>query len=145
MELAQPTSTSTPWFIQKQVPTRTFTAFPTTVRHSPKHQTPTPTPTISSFVLQVPGEETISFDEPPVNLWVNFKDGMGKYRLDVIDKKGENIKTLLDQTVITQKETWTAWDGTNGNGRLMPKDLYYAVLFKDGKALRKIVLKWNVH
>jgi len=52
---------------------------------------------------------------------------------------------VFDQTITTQKEDWATWDGTNGQGLLMPIGTYFAVLFKDGKALRKIALKWIAH
>jgi hypothetical protein len=88
--------------------------------------------------------QTVTFDELPVNVWIHFKDGVGEYRLMVTDSKGNLVKIVYDQNITTQSETWTSWDGTNQQGLLMGAGTYYAVLVKDGKMLRRIILNWIV-
>jgi hypothetical protein len=90
--------------------------------------------------LSVP--ETIVFTDPPVNVYVRFRDGVGDYRLDVTDSQGKSLKTLYEKTVTTEKDSWASWDGVNQEGKKMSVGTYFAVFSKDGKTLRRIVLSW---
>ncbi len=85
---------------------------------------------------------TLVFSEPPVNLYMRFKDGPGQYRLDIWDDRGNDLKTVYSQEITTQGEDWTSWDGTDEQGRWMPWGTYSAVFSKDGRILRKITLVW---
>ena len=85
--------------------------------------------------------QTLVFSEPPVNIYVCFADGPGRYRLEV-QKGGVDLKFLLDQEVGSPKEEWVQWDGLDGEGNRMGPGGYEAVLYKDGKILKKIALSW---
>jgi len=107
----------------------------------------TPTPAYRSSVsaqgsTTIAGPQTIVFTEPPVNIYMRFADGPGDYRLDVFNSRGEDLRTLFDQPIASQKEAWTSWDGANRNGKLAVQGTYFIVFYKDGIALRKIILKW---
>ena len=87
--------------------------------------------------------QTISFEMPPVNVHMKFADGPGEYRLDVVDGQGSPLRVLFDRKIGIDKEAWASWDGFDSQGRFRTSGLYYAVLSKDGRALRKIVLAWT--
>ncbi|HEY5039216.1 MAG TPA: hypothetical protein VIJ93_09115 [bacterium] len=86
--------------------------------------------------------ETIVFTDPPVNVYMRFRDGVGDYRLDVSDRHGNFLKTLYEKAVTTEKDSWASWDGVNQEGKKMSVGTYFAVFSKDGKTLRRIVLSW---
>ncbi|HJT23328.1 MAG TPA: hypothetical protein VJ873_02045 [bacterium] len=83
---------------------------------------------------------TIVFTDFPINIYMGFRDGMGEYQLNILDSQGLPVQTVFDKRITTEKEQWAAWDGKNGAGMESPIGLYYAVLSKDGRFLRKIVL-----
>jgi hypothetical protein len=85
--------------------------------------------------------QPLVFSEPPVNIYVRFADGPGRYRLEV-QRGGAGLKFLLDQEVGAPKEEWVQWDGLDGEGNRMGPGGYEAVLYKDGKILKKIALTW---
>jgi hypothetical protein len=126
-----PPPTETPTPIRRQRPKPTL----------PPRFTPTSTVTPESARV-VSAPETIVFVNPPVNVYVSFADGPGRYKLEVMDGQGNHIKTLYDKTVSYERETWLSWDGTNEDGRLMPAARYRATLTKDGKVLHRIILDW---
>jgi flagellar hook assembly protein FlgD len=86
--------------------------------------------------------ETITFVNPPVNIYVTFADGPGKYKMEILDSQGNHLRTLFDKHVGGESERWLEWDGTNEQGKLMPATSYSAIFSKDGKVLRKISLVW---
>ncbi len=86
--------------------------------------------------------QTIVFVVPPVNILVNFADGPGKYKLEIVDNLGNHLRTLFDKRVLGAKEAWLSWDGNNDEGRLMRYGHYSAVFSKDEKVLRHIALEW---
>ena len=114
-------------------PQAAFTAVPGKAATSTFAPSQTPAPS---------GPETIGFNAPPVNIFMRFKDGMGEYRLDIWDGKGRLIKTVFQREIMKNSETWTSWDGTDVQGRLMPFGDYSVVFSKDGRFLRKIILTW---
>ena len=79
---------------------------------------------------------------PPVNIYVNFADGPGRYKMELFDARGNLVKTLFDRQVGYEREIWLEWDGKNSQGQLLPVANYSAVFSKDGKILRTIVLNW---
>jgi hypothetical protein len=85
---------------------------------------------------------TILFNSLPVNLYMLFLDGVGTYELDLWSGQNQHIKTVYQKSITTQKDDWATWDGTDGTGKTMDEGTYYAVLSKDGRILRKIVLTW---
>ena len=92
--------------------------------------------------LAFSGPETIVFSEIPVNIYMRFLDGAGEYKVVVVDNRGNYLRTVFDKRIRAEKEAWTAWDGTREDGILMTLGVYEAVLSKDGRPLRKIILSW---
>ncbi len=86
--------------------------------------------------------ETIVFTDPPVNVHMSFADGPGVYRLEVADSRGFSLRTLFDRTIGVEREAWSSWDGLDEWGHPRGIGTYYAVLYKDGNLLRRIVLNW---
>jgi hypothetical protein len=114
---------------------------------NPIYQNPSSVQTIrvsapTAYPLSPSAPETIVFTSWPVNVYMGFRDGVGEYKLEVLDSLGRHLKTLYDQQITTQKEAWASWDGTNDPGYKMGTGNYYAVLSKDGHFLKKIVLSW---
>jgi hypothetical protein len=124
-----PTPTNTPrrraWPtaipVVKAKPTETFTSVPVEVQAMP---------------------ETIVFVNPPVNIYVQFGDGPGQYKLEVTDAQGNHLKTLMDRHITGDEEQWLSWDGKNEQGQLMTYGEYYATFTRNGVLLRHIVLTW---
>ncbi len=85
---------------------------------------------------------TIVFDHPPVYFHISFKDGPGDYRLDILDGKGNFLRTVLQESITEKKETWTGWDGKDENGKDRQAGRYFAALSKNGNPLRMISLFW---
>ena len=85
--------------------------------------------------------QTLVFSGFPVNIYMAFRDGVGDYRLDILDFQGRILQTVFNKPITTQKESWAVWDGMDLTGREMPAGLYYAALSKDGRSLRKVVLQ----
>ena len=100
-------------------------------------------PTSTASIPSSGAPETIVFTLPPVNVYMGFRDGVGNYKLDVLDGLGNHLKSLFDQSVTANKrEAWASWDGTNDLGNKMGAGNYYVVLSKDGHFLKKIALSW---
>jgi hypothetical protein len=85
---------------------------------------------------------TLAFTHPPVNIYVRFADGAGRYQLAVEDGQGRLLEVLLDAPVTEGGEVWASWDGKSPGGNLAGPGLYQAVLWKNGKTLRSILLQW---
>lgn len=129
------------------------TATPVPVNQLPPTQLPPPLPTPLSLLsvanqsstitapVKANGPATITFSSFPVNIYMGFRDGAGKYQLCILDSYGRLIKTVFDTPIWAQKEAWASWDGTDINGRQSSSTgTFYAVLYKDSRPLRKIVL-----
>ena len=93
-------------------------------------------------VLSAP--ETLQFEAVPINLYIRFRDGIGEYQLDLWNYQGQHIRLLYDAKVSTQKEAWASWDGLDEQGVRRAPGVYSAVLSKDGKFLRKVILSWTI-
>lgn len=99
--------------------------------------TPRPIPTpVSEPAASMPMPETIVFVNPPVNIYIEFADGPGQYKLEVVDAGQNHIRTLFDRHVTGDENQWVEWDGKNEQGTLMSYGQYFAIFTKDGKALR---------
>jgi hypothetical protein len=83
---------------------------------------------------------TISFSTFPINIYIGFRDGVGRYQLSILDSQGRLVRTVFEMAISNLKEFWASWDGTDQAGKLQTSESYYAVLSKDGRLLRKIVL-----
>ncbi len=115
----------------------------TPVLKSPFQSTLNPGPTGGGNPKENPsGPATLVFSAPPVNIYVRFADGMGRYQLTVQDAQGRLLKTLLDAPVTSGGESWASWDGTNLWGKGAGPGLYPAVLSKNGTRLRTLLLRW---
>lgn len=135
-----------------ETPSRVLVSRPTAAAGSPATLaallSPSPLPVIRSGLYPAPppnsssAPETILFSLFPINIFMRFGDGPGEYRLDIYEGSALYLKTVFDQAVTSQKESWASWDGTNHTGQAMPRGVYTAILSKNGKALRKIVLAW---
>ena len=88
------------------------------------------------------GPETIVFSAPPVNIYIRFRDGAGEYRVSVVDEKGNVLGTIFDKKISAEKDAWTSWDGTGLDGKRLSSGTYAAVLSKDGRFLREVILSW---
>ena len=84
--------------------------------------------------------QTLMFAVLPFNLYVNFSDGPGRYRVEVQDRAGGHLKTLFEKRVGEGAEKWLEWDGKDEQGTDVPLGQYGVVCSKDGKILRRIVL-----
>ncbi len=121
------------------------TAFPTL-------PLPSLTPTGGSFLsvggpspaqnipISAGAPSTLVFSVFPINIYMGFRDGVGEYQLCIWDNHGQLIQTVFDKKITTEKEAWASWDGLEGLGLEAPPGLYSAVLSKDGRFLRKMVL-----
>ena len=81
---------------------------------------------------------TILFETPPVEIYVTFGDGAGRYQLQVVDGQGRTLETIFDKNVIGEKDSWVTWDGKDGQGQDVPPGQYFVIFYKDGKPLRSI-------
>jgi len=93
------------------------------------------------IVRPSPGSSvTIVFTDFPINIYMGFRDGVGEYQLNIWDAQGRLVQTVFQKNITIEKEHWATWDGkTTGGGESAP-GLYYAVLSKDGRFLRRITL-----
>lgn len=87
------------------------------------------------------GAQTIVFDRPPANIYLNFADGPGTYQVGLYDPHGVFLRSLFDAKVLAQRETWVDWDGNDGQGRPAPPGDYWVVLFKDRVPLQRLLLR----
>jgi hypothetical protein len=105
----------------------------------------TPTPSqmlIPAFtpVAAVPESQALTFSRSSGNIYINFADGSGNYRLEVLDSEGRHVKTLFDKRVIAQKGEWAEWDGKDETGKDAPPGRYTVVLSKGGVILNNIYM-----
>ncbi len=139
-----PTSTQTP---RPPKPTRTFTTPPTkrptsTFTPRPIPAMPTPKPRVYRFT-PTPPPEALVFENLPVRVFVEFKDGPGVYTVDVRDRDGNPVKRLFEETVSRSREDWVDWDGTDETGARAPSGVYQLLCRKGSRDLKRvwIVLK----
>ncbi|HVZ80885.1 MAG TPA: hypothetical protein VHE12_08810 [bacterium] len=84
---------------------------------------------------------TLILGTEALNIYMRFLDGPGHYRLEIHDAWGAWVKTVYDKDIQLTRDDWATWDGNESSGRIMPAGLYQAVLFKDSRILRKLVIK----
>lgn len=100
---------------------------------APRKPTPLPTwlpPPVKGQVLV--------FEIPPVEIYVTFGDGVGRYQLQVVDGQGHPLEVIFDKKIIGEKDSWVTWDGKDGQGHNVPVGQYFVIFYKDGKPLRSI-------
>jgi hypothetical protein len=83
---------------------------------------------------------TVEFSDFPVNVYMGFRDGVGNYQLSILDSQGRLVQIIFNKNITTEKESWAGWNGNDLAGKESPAGLYYSVLTKDGRFLRKLVL-----
>jgi len=146
--------TATPFVLKKPKPKPFFTTTPSPTaleypRPTPLKLYPTRVPRPLAAVPPAPRPTPIHlppldpnvavvFYAPPANINVTFADGPGRYQMEVVDSVGNSLESIFDQTVSYTSSTWVEWDGLDEKGKTVPPGQYYAVLYKDGKALRSI-------
>ena len=80
----------------------------------------------------------VVFTEPPANIYITFKDGPGRYQVEVVDDRGNSLEAVFDQKVVAQSDAWVEWDCLDQNGQLVSPGQYFVILSKDGKAIKRI-------
>jgi flagellar hook assembly protein FlgD len=105
--------------------------------HVPSPTPPKPTP-IPTWLPKLEKIHTIVYQTPPVEIYVTFADGPGRYQLEMMDVRGNPLRMVFDKKVVADSESWVTWDGKDDQGREMPVGQYFVVFYKDGKALRSI-------
>lgn len=101
----------------------------------PAPRKPAPVPTW----LPPPAKgQAIVFETPPVEIYVTFGDGVGRYQLQVVDGQGHPLEVIFDKKIIGEKDSWVTWDGKDGQGRDVPPGQYFVIFYKNGKSLRSI-------
>jgi len=100
---------------------------------------PTNTPVVQKTATQDDG--AIVFGPSSANILVTFGDGPGLYKVEAVDENLTHLKTLLNQRIITDAETWLAWDGKDDQGNDVPAGRYYILCSKAGMVLQKILLR----
>jgi flagellar hook assembly protein FlgD len=78
------------------------------------------------------------FQTPPVEIYVNFADGPGRYQLEVLDGKGTPLAMIFDKKIVGEQDAWVVWDGKDSRGQDAPIGQYFVIFYKDGKPLRSI-------
>lgn len=130
--------------------------FPDSVTLKPPQASPPPLPTPAptragdaagnnpalAVIPSLDAGQTVSFQDPPVELHLTFADGPGWYRMFIMDANQQWVRKILDQKVLANGDGWASWDGMDEQGRIGPRGRYYAVLFKGDKALKGIPLVW---
>jgi len=101
---------------------------------------PMSTPALVPTVI-VQNDGAIIFDQSSANILVTFGDGPGLYQVEAVDRKLVHLKTLLNQRVIIDSETWLTWDGKDDQGNDVPVGRYYIICSKEGTVLQKILLR----
>ncbi len=150
-----PTALSTPLLkprlLKKIAPTPTINVQPTpTINWD--YQPPTPTPTDIPVLPAIPtptstvetsGSEpqTLVVEVLPANLYVNFSDGPGIYRVFILDSQGKTIRKVYDRRVVAQSEDWAYWDGLDNSGQTEPSGTYRVLFTLNDKPLKDIYLK----
>lgn len=82
--------------------------------------------------------QAIVFQTPPVEIYVTFGDGAGRYQLEVVDGRGHSLRMIFDKKIVGEGDDWVMWDGKDSQGRAVPLGQYFVVFYKDGKPLRSI-------
>lgn len=129
----QPTPT---WVWRRPTPTptlRPYQAPPALPPPAPLKAAPVPT-----WLPPVDRANTVVFQVPPVEIYVTFADGPGRYQLEVVDAKAVPLRMVFDRKVVGKRDAWVTWDGKNSQGLDMPPGQYFVVFYKDGKPLRSI-------
>jgi hypothetical protein len=101
----------------------------------PREIKPTPVPT---WVPHLEKSAAIVFQTPPVEIYVNFADGPGRYQLEVLDGKGTPLAMIFDKKIVGEQDAWVVWDGKDSRGQDAPIGQYFVIFYKDGKPLRSI-------
>jgi hypothetical protein len=99
---------------------------------------PVNTPAVTTTVQD---DGAIVFGQSSANILVTFGDGPGLYKVEAVDENSTHLKTLLNQRIITDAETWLAWDGKDDQGNDVPAGRYYILCSKAGMVLQKILLR----
>lgn len=82
--------------------------------------------------------QAVTFDSGYANIYASFADGEGTYQLEVVDGQGKHVKNLYKKRLVSSREMWLKWDGTNEEGSSMPAGRYIVLYSKDGKELARI-------
>jgi hypothetical protein len=101
----------------------------------PGDAAPTPVPTV---ILQNDG--SIVFGVSNANILVSFGDGPGMYKVEVMDDHFTHLKTLFNQRVLENSESWLNWNGKDDSGNDVPAGSYFVICSKEGTVLQKITL-----
>lgn len=110
--------------------TSTFTPTPIALE-------PTVTPEMGDTSTKA---QTMVFDDSTANIYVQFADGPGIYRLEVIDMKGRHLRNLFEKNVVAQTDAWVDWDGKDDQGRDVPLGVDMILFSKGEKELRKLIV-----
>jgi hypothetical protein len=127
----------TPTFIWIR-PTRTPTLVPWL------NPTPIPKPTrniphpLPDWLSKLDKAQTILFQTPPVDIYVTFADGPGRYELVIVDGQGNPLATIYNQKVVAQSDAWVTWDGKDSHGSNVRPGKYFAIFYRNGILLRSI-------
>ncbi len=127
----------TPTFVWA-TPTPTWTYLPLpawTPSPPPPRRKPTPIPAWLPTLVKA---QAVVFQTPPVEIYVTFGDGPGRYQLEVVDAKGNPLEVIFDKKIVGAGDDWAAWDGKDGRGHDAPPGQYFVIFYKDGKPLRSI-------
>jgi hypothetical protein len=133
-----PTSTKTP---RPPKPTSTPTVHRTYASYTTYRTYESPQPAPKPRVYQMsptPPPQALVFENLPVRVFVEFKDGPGAYTVDVLDREGNPVSRLFEAQVSRDREDWVDWDGKDGEGRITPSGVYQLVCRKSGRELKRI-------
>jgi|GEM_PF-1541588 len=125
-----PSPTSTVQWVY-QAPPSTPTALPVL----PLWATPTPAPAGADSQA-----ETLEVPMPPANLYVNFADGPGLYRLSIYDSRGKLIRAIYEKRAVHESEDWAIWDGKTETGQAALSGYYRVVFTLNGVHLKDVIL-----
>jgi hypothetical protein len=128
-------------------PTATFVPFRPTSTWTPLrwiYWTPTPLPpppkptAIPAWLPPLVKGQVIAFQVPPVQIYVTFEDGPGRYQLEVVDGRGSPLQLIFDKKILGEGDSWATWDGKDSQGRDAVPGQYFVIFYKDGRPLRSI-------
>jgi hypothetical protein len=108
-------------------------------RIEPEQPGPPPLPALRPQKAES-APQTIVFGKPPVNIYIDFADGPGLYRLEVLDGDSRPIRKLYEKRVVAETDDWVEWDGRDDRGETVPEGLYRVVFSKDGRYLNDLFL-----
>ena len=100
----------------------------------------TPTPLTTLYPVPPPAATPVE-NENYGNVYMSFADGPGIYRLEIFDKAGRHMRYLFEQKVVAEEGNWAEWDGLDDRGGAVPPGSYYGDFSKDGKSLKRILIK----